>query len=73
MKDDLPKKISEILGKNHRGCHYITSGGASFTVNIADDPIAKEGKYVSVTDNKGRKRTVVFDKSGRIVKDTGWK
>ena len=72
MGDDLPKSIGELLGKDVRGSRYISSGGASFTVNIANDPSAKGGKFVSVTDDKGRKRTIVYDSNNRKVKDTGW-
>jgi uncharacterized membrane protein (UPF0127 family) len=63
MKDDLPKKISEILGKNHRGCHYITSGGASFTVNIADDPSQRKGSMFQLQITKGGKGLLFLTKA----------
>lgn len=74
MSDDLPRSIGEILrGDNsNRGFRHKTSSGATITVGVADDPSAKGGKYVSVTDDQGKKRTIVYDRNNSVVKDTGW-
>lgn len=74
MSDDLPRSIGEILrgDSSNRGFRHVTSGGASVTVGVADDPNAPGGKYVSVTDDRGRKRTIVYDRYRNVVKDTGW-
>ncbi|PSB51511.1 hypothetical protein [Chamaesiphon polymorphus] len=75
MSDDLPKSIGEILrgDSSNRGFRHVTSGGASITVGVADDPNAPGGKYISVTDEDGKKRSIVYDRNGNVVKDTGWK
>ena len=74
MSDDLPMSIGEILKGNNsnRGFRHVTSSGVSITVGIADDPNASGGKYVSVTDEHGHKRTIVYDPYDNVVKDTGW-
>jgi hypothetical protein len=75
MSDDLPKSIGEILrGDNsNRGFRHVTSGGATITIGVADDPNAPGGKYISVTNEDGKKRSIVYDSNGIVVKDTGWK
>jgi hypothetical protein len=75
MSDDLPKSIGEILrgDSSNRGFRHVTSGGASITVGVADDPKAPGGKYISVTDEDGKKRSIVYDSNGTVVRDTGWK
>lgn len=75
MSDDLPKSIGEILrgDSSNRGFRHVTSGGASITVGVADDPNAPGSKYISVTDEDGKKRSIVYDSNGNVVKDTGWK
>jgi hypothetical protein len=74
MNDDLPKSIGDILrgDSSNRGFRHKTSGGTTITVGVANDPNAKDGKYVSVTDDNGRKRTIVYDRNNNVVKDTGW-
>ncbi|WP_414552549.1 hypothetical protein [Anabaena sp. CCY 0017] len=74
MSDDLPKSIGEILrGDNsNRGFRHTTSGGATVTIGVADDPKASGGKYISVTDENGKKRSIVYDPNNNVVKDTGW-
>lgn len=75
MSDNLPKSIGDILRGNssNRGFRHVTSTGVSVTVGVADDPSAPGGKYVSVTDAHGKKRTIVYDRNRNVVKDTGWK
>lgn len=75
MGDNLPRQIGEILrgDSTNRGFRHVTSDGASITIGVADDPKAKGGKYISVTDNQGRKRSIVYDRNNNVVKDTGWK
>ena len=65
--------LKDLLGSNEKGQRYTTSKGATYTSNKTDDPKAKDGKYLSVTNVDGEKRTVVYDKSGNKVKDSGWK
>nr|WP_281720670.1 hypothetical protein [Nitrosomonas nitrosa] len=72
---DLVKSIGDILrGDNsNRGFRHVTSDGASYTVAVAKDDRVEGGKYVSVTDENGRKRTIVYKKNGEVFSDSGWK
>lgn len=42
--------IGELLGKNIQGYHYVSSGGASLTVNIADDPSASRNYLFAIDE-----------------------
>jgi hypothetical protein len=75
MTDNLPKSIGDILrgDSSNSGFRHVTADGISITVGVADDPSASGGKYVSVTDSAGRKRSILYDQNGNVVKDSCWK
>jgi hypothetical protein len=64
--------LKDLLGSNEKGQRYTTEDGATYTSNKADDPKAEGGRYISVTNTDGEKRTVVSNSDGNVVKDTGW-
>jgi hypothetical protein len=71
----LPRSLWEILrgDSSHTGLRHVTSNGATYTVKSTQDPSFPGGSFISVTDVSGRKRTIVYDQNGRVVKDSGWK
>jgi hypothetical protein len=68
------KSIAEILrgDPSKSGLRHVSSGGATYTVKATDDPNVAGGKFVSVTNANGNKRTIVYDRDGNVVKDSGW-
>lgn len=50
--------------------HKSKDGSHKVTVGSANDKDRRATAYVSQQDNKGNKWTVVYDKSGRVIKDS---
>lgn len=70
----LLQSIGEILRGDpaQTGIRHVSAGGASYTVKATQDPTVPGGRFISVTDQDGKKRTIVYDRNGRAVKDSGW-